>query len=199
FTMIYKNSQKRIYIENQTYFLTTNTYKYYPFFKHDLLCELFLEELSLCQKLKGFTLFGYKINPNHAHLMIKPNKTHDFSKIMQFTKRHFARNCNLLIPSTKATLANVAFRSESDLLIKEFQKNFSKNYLQNKHTEIKNLPPFKWQKSFHYHIIEDNFDFYNHLAYIKTQWIKHKQSENKWCYIHPEYKLLIPKEIDWEI
>jgi hypothetical protein len=45
------------------------------------------------------------------------------------------------------------------------------------------FPKFKWQGSFHDHIIRDRKDFLNHLAYIRRQWLKHKLPENKYCFI----------------
>jgi hypothetical protein len=46
------------------------------------------------------------------------------------------------------------------------------------------FPKFKWQSSFHDHIIRDRKDFVHHLAYIRRQWLKHKLLENKYCFIN---------------
>lgn len=46
------------------------------------------------------------------------------------------------------------------------------------------FPKFKWQGSFHDHIIRDRKDFVVHLKYIRRQWLKHKLSENKYCFIN---------------
>lgn len=45
------------------------------------------------------------------------------------------------------------------------------------------FPKFKWQGSFHDHIIRDRRDFVHHVEYIRRQWLKHKLSENKYCFI----------------
>jgi len=44
------------------------------------------------------------------------------------------------------------------------------------------FPEFKWQKSFHDHLIRDERDLLNHLNYIEIQWLKHELGENKWCF-----------------
>jgi REP element-mobilizing transposase RayT len=46
------------------------------------------------------------------------------------------------------------------------------------------FPRFKWQGSFHDHIIRDRKDLVHHLEYIRRQWLKHKLSENKYCFIN---------------
>ncbi|HNW30463.1 MAG TPA: transposase [Spirochaetota bacterium] len=79
--MLHKNSPKRYYIDNAIYFITTVTYDRYPWFKEDLLCRLFIDDLELCAAIKNFTIIGYKINPEHVHLMIQPKEKHDFSEI----------------------------------------------------------------------------------------------------------------------
>ena len=59
--------------------------------------------------------------------------------------------------------------------------------LQNKYFDKYDLrapkKKFSWQKSFHYNIIKNKESFLNHIQYLQNQWIKHKQKENKYCYI----------------
>jgi REP element-mobilizing transposase RayT len=45
------------------------------------------------------------------------------------------------------------------------------------------FPKYKWQSSFHDHIIRNRKDFVNHVGYIRRQWLKHKLLENKYCFI----------------
>jgi len=42
---LHRHSQKRFYGEGKIYFITTNTFKRFPYFKEDLFCELFIENL----------------------------------------------------------------------------------------------------------------------------------------------------------
>lgn len=42
----HRNSQKRIYIEDGTYFITSNTFNWYPYFKEPIFCDLFVENLK---------------------------------------------------------------------------------------------------------------------------------------------------------
>jgi REP element-mobilizing transposase RayT len=113
---LHRNSQKRIYVQNCVYWVTTCTFDRYPYFLEDIFCELLVEEIKLCQQIKGFELLGYKINPEHVHLMFVPNEKYNVSMVMHFLKRHFSRNMNYVfgynkndVQTIKATLANVAF------------------------------------------------------------------------------------------
>jgi hypothetical protein len=42
---LHRNSQKRIYEEGASYFITTVTYDRYPYFQIPLLAELFINDL----------------------------------------------------------------------------------------------------------------------------------------------------------
>jgi hypothetical protein len=43
-----------------------------------------------------------------------------------------------------------------------------------------NIPPFKWQKSYHDHYIRDMRDFNNHIIYILGQEAKHGEKGVIW-------------------
>jgi REP element-mobilizing transposase RayT len=94
---LHRNSQKRIYIDDGVYFVTTNTYLSYPYFENDILCELLVEEIMLCREMKKFKLFGYKINPEHVHILMQPDIKFNISKIMHSIKINFSRDANKLL------------------------------------------------------------------------------------------------------
>ncbi len=50
------------------------------------------------------------------------------------------------------------------------------------------LPPI-WQKSFHYHIINGDFDFENHYNYIIYNPVKHNYADNSdaWPYLWDDF------------
>jgi REP element-mobilizing transposase RayT len=191
---LYRNSQKRYYINNAVYFITSTTYERYPYFDNDILCGLFIHDLLICQKLKQFEILGYKINPEHIHLLIQPGKKYNYSDIMNSLKNNFSRNANRIlgyentvIPNTTAEHLKARARA---LAFGHDGFGFNENHIEilkskfvDKHGKNHNIPPFKWQSSFYDHIIRNEFDYHNHLQYIKNQWIKHNLKENKWCYI----------------
>ncbi|MBE0415464.1 MAG: transposase [Dehalococcoidia bacterium] len=52
------------------HFITTNTYKNYPFFRDEKLSQILLEELEFYSRKLAFALIGYVIMPDHLHLLL---------------------------------------------------------------------------------------------------------------------------------
>jgi len=52
------------------HFITTNTYKNYPFFRDEGLSQILVEELGFYSGKLGFALVGYVIMPAHVHLLL---------------------------------------------------------------------------------------------------------------------------------
>ena len=147
------------------------------------MCELFVREIDTYSRINKFGVHGYKINPEHIHLLIQPYGKYNYSKIICLLKSNFARNANrvlgyekLFIPM-KAGSRDPAFEQHVQLL------NNLRNQFIRQHGKNHNIPKFKWQSSFYDHIIRDDFDYLQHLKYIQNQWIKHKLPSNKWCWV----------------
>ena len=70
--MLHKNSQKRFYDKDHVYFITTVTEQRFPYFNEGLFCELFIENLRMCKKMKRFELYAFTIIPDHVHLLVRP-------------------------------------------------------------------------------------------------------------------------------
>jgi REP element-mobilizing transposase RayT len=196
--MPHRNSQKRKYIPGRVYFITTNTFNSFPYFENDILCQLFEKELEFCRKLFGFEIYAYKINPDHIHLLICPGNNHNYSAIMQFVKRHFTRNCNIVmdVDESPGKGDNGHCRLYKQMALSEKYNNllpmikrFDIEVLKMRDrffTEFGpaiDIPRFKWQKSFHYHCIANGKDLMNHIQYIQKQSSKHKLNKNRHCFV----------------
>lgn len=114
--MKYRDSQKRFIEDYYIYFVTANTNRRYPYFKEDLFCEVFIDNLRICKKLKGFKLFAFTINYDHVHLLLMGNDEYNISQIMFSIKKQFSHNINKVIGYNKF----IAF--ESGQAIARFQK-----------------------------------------------------------------------------
>ena len=186
----YRNSQKRYYEDGGIYFITSNTKDRYEYFNEDLLAKLLVEQIEHCRVFKKFICYGYKINPDHFHLLIMPTKV-NYSIIMQFIKRHFTRDCNYILGYDEYNDIDrdieKKYASQKASLL-HHNKNITeiKEQFDNIYNKAHNIPLFKWQKSFHYHIIANENDLYNHIEYLKNQHIKHNLKENKFCYINED-------------
>ncbi|MGB2800489.1 MAG: transposase [Dehalococcoidia bacterium] len=77
------------------HFITTNTYRNYPYFQDEEFSQILLEELRFYSVKLGFTLIGYVIMPSHLHLLLWWNKDEqtmlNISTIMQRVKGVTAR------------------------------------------------------------------------------------------------------------
>lgn len=145
------------------------TYRRYPYFRNDVLCELFIDEMRVCKKINGFKLFDFVIMNDHVHLLLKPDERSNISKVIHSLKRAFSRDVNGLI---------VGEVHEPRLLGEQYSFRFGKtfevpNFSQFKIPESRLRGKFKWQKSFHDHIIRDEEDFFNHRMYIFTNPQRH--------------------------
>jgi len=189
-----RNSQKRIYEEGASYFITAVTYNRYPYFQIPLFSELFINDLLFAKDLKQFKLHGYTVMPDHVHLLITPSSKANYSEVMHNIKRTFALHANQILFS-KPQLSNAG-----DDIYRRLRKNDPycslqwSEYLINLHRRFTkqyghdhNIPFFKWRKSFRDHIIRSDNDLSNHLEYIFNNALKHslvRETEKwKWMWI----------------
>jgi REP element-mobilizing transposase RayT len=198
---LHRNSPKRFYFPGATYFITMNTRDKQPFFKDDILCRLFADEIEICSRLKQCSFQAYKINPNHIHLLIKPSSCANFSEVLRSLKTNFSRNANRVMGHKDFTDNMESFNNrrghvtpltmiaeQNEVILNHLKKValYHEEWSKNKGTGII-FPVFKWQPSFRDHIIRDEEDLRIHLRYIEIQWKKHKLGENKWCWISGKF------------
>ena len=198
----HKDSQKRIY-GDYIYFITCNIQDSIELFRDEIFCDLWIEELKLAKKMKRFSIFAFCLNYDHFHLLIDPqNNIANYSKVMQFFKRHVSRNLNIIMGHNPKDLENlliehdkvsaipnvppesvhheIVYPEEGDigqcrLLRDEFDKTvlkYREKYVE-KHGRKICQPEFKWQKSFHDHIIREENDFEHHWNYTMYNFTKH--------------------------
>lgn len=196
---LHRNSQKRIYQENGIYFVTSKTKDNFLYFKEEILCELWLEELRLCKKIKRFELLAFCLLPDHFHLLVLPKGKENISRIMQFMKRHFTRSANWLLGHThvgdirECRLQGGKHEKIENIINNHDQKlkTLKTKFLQ-KHGSNHTFPKFSWQSSFHDHLIRDEneTDYHNHYEYTIYNYLKHGLTEN-WKYTSLNYPELI--------
>ncbi|PIY96626.1 MAG: hypothetical protein COY66_03780 [Candidatus Kerfeldbacteria bacterium CG_4_10_14_0_8_um_filter_42_10] len=129
--ILHRNSQKRYYSNQYTYFITTNAYKGYGYFENPFYCEILLDNLRIGRELKHFKLFAFNILPNHIHLLLRPTGKYNISEIMHNLKRvtSFQIN-NLLCPEGEDIYPRLQFRWQSsfyDHIIRN-EKDFENHY-----------------------------------------------------------------------
>lgn len=175
---MHRNSQKRIYEDGATVFITTVTRGRRRYFENSILAELFIRDLWLATKLKKVELFGYTVLPDHVHLLFLPIGAANYSEVMRSLKANFSRDANdvLLdrlgnkalpagdVAPHRLHMINRHIRFVLPLMRRRFEES-SKHQMP--------LDRFSLQKSFHDHIVRDEHDFNNHMRYIYENAVKH--------------------------
>ena len=171
---------QRYYLENQIYFVTTKTHQGFEYFKEEIFCDLLVDNLSICKKLKQFDLYAFCILFEHLHLMLKPLGKYNISQIIKSLKENVScdinRVMNTKVTETPASRLQWIYKNKGiDLYSyrKKFQKKYNKNQIV--------IPKFKWNKSFYDHIIRNEKDFHNHYNYTAYNFQKHNLPKN-WKY-----------------
>ena len=94
-TMTLHKSLRKFDDNSYVHFITTNTYRNYPYFQYEEFSQILLEELRFYSVKLGFTLIGYVIMPSHLHLLLWWDKDEqsmlNISTIMQRIKGATAR------------------------------------------------------------------------------------------------------------
>jgi len=170
---------KRIYINNAPYLLTTNTKNRYPFFQEDIFCNILIDVIAECQKIKPFELISFKINPNHVHLILQPTGRFNISKIMHSIKRVSSDQINQIISSSNPENKYEIF--EWTPRMKFYYRLFTRK---NNYLNYPVYPPFKWQPSFDDQLIRTSGELKARIIYVENQSKHHDLKENKFLFFN---------------
>ena len=150
----FKNKAKRIYLENQIYFVTAKTQNNELIFEIKDNANIFCQSLMFLKQNGVFELTAGVLLPDHFHLMLTPIKK-NISQIMHDLKSYVANRINY-------------DRRGGDASPLEMNNQY--NYRQG----LRALPMVKiWQRSFYYHLILSERDLKNHFSYIIYNPVKH--------------------------
>lgn len=176
---LHRDSQKRFYGEDFIYFITTNVDNRLPYFKEEIFCDLFIDCLKFCKKLKKFELYAFVIIPNHIHLLLKPSDEYNIFELMRSLKTNFSRDLNYVLGYNNES------SSCNEGAVAPPRLQSMQSSLQNKK---QNFPKFQWQKSYHDHVIRGERDFNEHLLYIWWNPEKHNIIDKWEEYEYSSYK-----------
>ena len=173
--MSHKNSQKRYYLENAIYFVTTRTFEDRKIFSNENNCQVLVKIIFEVSKEYKCHIYGFVIIPNHVHILMQPANT-TISKIMNIIKGRSARIIN-----SKQYGGSIPASAPSGARYHEGERKRS--------LTGSGAIRHAWQKSFHDHIIRDENDFNTHIEYLRYNPIKHglvkDVKEYSFLYIRP--------------
>ena len=161
--MRHRNSRRRPYRRFGYYFITTNVSDDFSMLTQFEFGYLLEHILHLSARIHNVILIAYKINPDHVHLIAQIGKTGTISNFMGSWKRQFSRQVNQLL-SQSISIDRV-------------------NPCDDSNRRMAYMKTFRWQKSYHSHLITSNRDFSNHLNYILRQHEHHGLNDNRHCFV----------------
>ncbi|MBI4977911.1 MAG: transposase [Spirochaetes bacterium] len=170
---MHRDSQKRIYLENAVYFITTVTKERYPYFHEKIVCDLLAEDIRMASELKQCDVIAYKINPDHVYLIIRPLGKPNYSEFMHNMKRVSSLHINY-------SMGMFDFPEGADIYLRLRENRLT---WQSRYNTRIDIPKFAWQKSYRDHLVRDDDDLIRHVEYIRNQWIKHDLQENAYCFV----------------
>jgi len=168
---------KRINIKGAAYLLTTNTKNRFPYFNEDIFCNILVDVIANCQKIKPFNLISFKINPEHAHLILQPTGKYNISQIMHSIKKTASLNINQIIYSPFPDSPYEKFKWTPRLLF--YRQCFKRKF---NYKPAHPFPAFDWQDDFDDQLVRTPEELSGFIHYLERQAAKHKLSENKFLY-----------------
>ena len=168
---------KRIHIKCAAYLITSNTQGRVPFFQEDIFSNIFIDDLAHCQKIKPFNLIGFKINPDHVHIILQPMGKFNISQIMHNIKKTSSLHINQIMHSIFPNSPYEKFEWTPNLMF--YSRCFKRKY---NYKGIHSYPAFDWQKGFDDQLIRTRKELKDSVHYLDKQVIKHNLPENKFLY-----------------
>jgi REP element-mobilizing transposase RayT len=187
-----RTPQKRYYIDDAVCFITVVTRGRFPFFRQPMVADVFVIDLWFASAVKDFTLLGYTIAYDHAHLLVQPHDQSNISNIVGSVKRNVSRDINDIIHnrsrlrSSAGDDSNRPLQDDLETMKASFEamkaahptfdpaileRHFhlmrdrrAKFYIDPKAAST--ATEFRWQRSFYDHIIRGDHDLRKHLDYI---------------------------------
>ena len=165
---------KRIYIPYSCYHITTNPKERIPYFQEDEFIEILSYTIEECMQLKKSNLIGYKINPDHIHMIIQVRDLFNISEVIHSIKRVSSDRINQILAYSHdlSTYKNLIW---SDKLV-SLNEKFSLKYNKLKPHEY---PLFRWQRGFDDQLIRSSNQLLSTINYLRIQHIKHNLSDNR--------------------
>ena len=138
-----------MYLDGYSYYLTVVTYRREPLLVDNI--ELLRKAFRLSKKKYTYKIDAIVILPDHFHMIITPEISKDYSKIIRAIKRSFVYGLDENI------------KAEAKLYVSDAKYKRG-------HSGI-------WQERFYEHTIRDEKDFLEKMVYIKNNPIKHQLVE----------------------
>lgn len=176
------------------HFITTNTYRNYPYFQDEEFSQILLEELRFYSGKLGFTLIGYVIMPSHLHLLLWWDKDEqtmlNISTIMQRVKGATARRIiDLLRGRSEHPLRPLSQSREQ--MLSATQESVESN------AHKRNIKHRLWQRGFYDFNIYSEETLFQKLDYIHNNPVRAGLAASPGDYKWSSYPLYTSRRNIW--
>lgn len=152
-----KMNIRRYYIPDMIYFIVGVTYQRESIFADETNLNIFRETLRKVKEIHPFTMQAYAFLPDHFHLLIKPCKMTDITKILHSAQRNFtinlkkAKGITHSLKSWQHRFWDHIIRDEED-----YERHFDYiHYNPVKHGYV--MKPEDWSHSSYHHYLEKEY------------------------------------------
>ena len=156
--MRHRNTRRRPFRRFGYYFITTNVSEGFSILDQYEYGHLLEHIIFYAASIHSVQVIAFKLNPDHVHLVAQIGKIGTISDYMASWKRQFSRQVNVLL-----------------------HHRYSPG--RDSKPDLEKINKFRWQPSYHSHLITSKPDFDNHINYIINQKKHHNLGENKFCFV----------------
>lgn len=145
---------RRVFADGYSYYITIVTHKRIPILIDNI--ELLRESFSKSKKVFNYRINAIVVMPDHLHMVITPEKSEEYPKIIGYIKSYFSRHCD-----------NAYFKE-----VTQSSSRYKKRY-----------KPI-WQKRYYEHTIRSEKDMIEKIIYMRNNPVKHGWTDTieKWKY-----------------
>lgn len=154
------SNYKRIFLDGYSYYITIVTHERNPILLSNI--SLLRTSFAYAKTKFRFTIDEIVILPDHLHMVITVSKAKDYPKIISSMKRYFSQNCDV-----------------------RFTQHISQSYSRKK--QGYNLV---WQKRYYEHMIRDDKEYEEKIAYMHHNPVKHGYVDNVEAWEYGSFNLL---------
>ena len=173
------SNYKRYYLDNHYVFITVVTYQRNPHLIKNI--NLLKTAFQKSKEKYQYEIYAICVLPEHIHMIIKPQKNCEFSKIIGTIKKHYTYNFNGASKDSTLPL------SESRLKRKEagiWQRRFYEHIIRNEDDLYKHLDYIHYNPMKHYNIAPKDWRYSSFKKFVKL-----KYYEENWCNLQNKYDI----------
>ena len=161
---------KRLYVPNSMIFFTVVTNNRKKILLDNI--EYLRQSFKTTKEKYKFDIVAIIVNPDHFHMIIKPDEINEYPKILGSIKSNFTK-----ISGIKHSINN---NRESDI----WQRRYWEHTIINEEDLYKHIDYIHYNSMKHYNIPPKDWEFSSFRKFVEN-----KYYENDWCNFEDKYKI----------